>query len=185
MLLALLAQLCLLSPGLLAATTPKPHSSVTDPLRIIAPNDLPYHCLQQSPTIGHIFQRPDKSDCAHALDQILKADKAEAPMLISHTEGFLVPHRWEYGTCAIYIDTDDAVAHKPVMLALSGVIRIGLIIMDHCIDEGPGLGGTALLGSWDDSGGVLNVVVVGKHDPIVDMPPIIQVAQAMGMKGQA
>jgi len=170
MLLGLLLPLCIFTLGLLAADRANP----------VISNERPFHCIP-APRVGGLYLfPPDRSHCAYALDQIIKADKADAPMLISRTKGFLVPHRWAAGSCIIYINTSEASVDKPVTLALTAVVRIALVIMEECIDKGPGLGGTSALGSWDDSGGVLDLAVVGRDKSLVDVsiPPWAQMAAA-------
>lgn len=177
MLLGLLALLCFFTSALLAADITETIIPNTIPLGPLITHAKPYHCLDRSSARAAILRHPDTTDCALALDQILNADKAAAPMLISRTQGFTVPHTWSAGNCAIYVDTSSGVADKPVTLPLTIVVRIALVIMSHCIGDGPGLGGTSFLGSWDDSGGVLDVIVFGRDSTLPDVSRTQSAAQ--------
>lgn len=178
MLLGLLLPLCLFTLGLLAADNPNPQTT-NDPSHYVHSGETRFSCMTQRRSGVSKLVAPDRTHCAHALDQILKADKADAPMLISHTEGFLVPHKWSEGSCEIYIDT---ASDKPVTLPLTAVVRVGLVLMQECIDKGPGLGGAAALGSQDDSGAVLQLVVFGLNKSLFDVniSPAAQMAAAEG-----
>lgn len=179
MLLGLLVPLCFFTLGLLAADTANPQTTHY-PLPPFITRERPFHCIQGPRVGGHRIFAPDRPHCAHALEQIINADKASAPMLISRTEGFLVPHKWAVGSCVIYINTSEAFPDKPVTLPLAAVVRVALVIMADCIDKGPGLGGKAALGSWDDSGGVIDLIVFGRDMSLVDLSisPWAQMAAA-------
>lgn len=184
MLLGLLAPLCFFTSSLLAANTANLQTNPI-PLGPLVTAEKPYRCIQ-TPQAGEATRfHPDSSHCAHALDQILKGDKASAPMLISRTEGYIVPHYWLVESCLIYINTSDDAPTKPVTLPLLVVVQVALEIMDHCITNGPGLGGVSFLGSWDGSGGVLDLVIVGRDMSHSDMstPPSDRVAAAIARSG--
>lgn len=184
MLLGLLAPLCFFTSSLLAANTANPQTNAI-PLGPQVTAEQPYRCIQRPQAGDPTRFHPDSSHCARALDQIMKGDKASAPMLISRTEGYKVPHYWWVGSCLIYINTSDNVPTKPVTLPLLVVVQMALEIMDHCIKHGPGLGGVSFLGSWDGSGGVLDLVVVGRDMSQSDMgtPPSDRVAAAIARSG--
>ena len=175
--LSLLVPLCLFTPGRLAADDAAAQDAAAQAAAmnrahpVVVLHDQPYKCLEGPRVGGHELAFPERPHCAYALDQILKADKADAPMLIGRTSGFIVPHNWSAGTCGIYINTADGTPSKPVTLSLSTVVRIVLLMMERCIDQGPGYGGAAALGSWDDSGGLLDVVVLGRHMLPGEVPP--------------
>jgi len=180
MLLGLLAPLCFFTSSLLAANTVNLQTNPI-PLGPLITAEKPYRCIERPQAGEPIRFYPDSTHCAHALDQIVKGDKASAPMLISRTEGYKVPHYWWVGSCLIYINTSDLVPTKPVTLPLLVVVRMALEIMNNCITQGPGLGGVSFLGSWDGSGGVLDLVVVGRDMSQSDMgtPPSDRVAAAI------
>ncbi|MCJ1361584.1 hypothetical protein MMC16_000684 [Acarospora aff. strigata] len=138
--------------------------------------DKSYDCLKK-PIVGeHTLLKPDAFFCALALQQILKADKAEAPMLISRTDGFKVPHSWVAGNCNIFINTAGEFPDRSVTMPLFAVVQQVRVIMQNCINNTPGLGGTSVIESWDDSGGLLDVVVIGKDMPKYEMSPSIRMA---------
>ncbi|MCJ1362081.1 hypothetical protein MMC16_001183 [Acarospora aff. strigata] len=114
-------------------------------------------------------------DCQVALSHISMSDKAEAPMMISRHEGFIVPHIWNFGTCSIMIDTNDRVPDMKVTLPLAVVVKAAQFVMDKCVADPPrletGFGGFTEIESPDGSGGRLDVVVVGKFPGFEDPPP--------------
>jgi len=169
----LLALLYLLACPLLAESKP---TNPTNPSTPPAPPRRNYDCLEYSSMVS-----VNQVDCATALQQILNADKAHAPMLISRTFGFTVPHTWKAGSCAVSIDTSD---DRSVTLRLTGVVEAALHIMSHCLDDPPdgttGLGGSATVGSQSDSGGALEIYINGA-EPRPILPPTFPPGRILGL----
>ena len=180
MLFGLLALLCLNAPRLFATTTPNvPAVATGHPIIPGVSYDKSFNCLKGPKAGDIVLEHPDHRHCTTALQQIMGGDKAHAPMLISRTKGFVVPHKWAAGSCAIYINTADELHDTPVTMPLAAVAKIALAIIEDCVVRGPGLGGTSLLGSWDDSGGELDVVIIGRDAPWMELPPLFRVAQIL------
>lgn len=120
------------------------------------------------------------ADCESALKQIETSDKAGAPMLISRTAGYIVPHPLNVGTCGILLDINDRTADKTVTVPMMVIVRAIRFILAMCVSDPPppglALGGFTEIHSPDESGGILDVVVVGRYSPPEDPPPYPQAA---------
>ncbi|MCJ1368630.1 hypothetical protein MMC16_007774 [Acarospora aff. strigata] len=121
----------------------------------------------ESPIIHNI-------DCARALQQI-QPDKSLAPMVFTRVDGagFRVPYSWRHGSCIIFIDTARNPAGTLVQLSLTVIAQTAMHVMKNCVDLPPiatGLGGQAFLKSFDGNGGILDVVVIGRTPPKIDVP---------------
>lgn len=132
-----------------------------------------YQCFKDLEDVDHLVETYN-ADCAMILDSILKTDKSRAPMLISHTHGFIVPHQWVSGSCVIYIDVALSKPDGLVTLSMKGVVETALHIMRYCVNAPPtgsGLGGRSMVKSMGDSGAILDVMVIGRATPYVDPGP--------------
>lgn len=174
MLLALLAVLSLLpSPSLTMPPLRFPSST--------AEAKRTFRCLQHNDDPSGHVKTVHRSNCAAALDLILKSDKSTAPMIFSRAAGagYLVPAKIEAGDCIVHIDVSSMTPGREVTLPMTDVVHAAFHIIDMCIKDPPamtGLGGHAILDTLSDSRGVLDVLVYGQafdpgRPPPMDLVP--------------
>lgn len=115
------------------------------------------------------------SDCVAALDQMEVEDKPGAPLVFSRKAGYTLPHPINVRTCSILLDINDKTPDKTVTLPMMIISTAIHLILEQCVaNSSPsrwGLGGFMEIHSLDDSGGILDVVVVGRVAPPEDQPP--------------
>lgn len=182
MYLSVLTLLALLASPLLTSPMEAGPSKPSSPARIPGlPNPQPepeayseWMCFTQkySPrplrTVYH-------ADCAEALKQIEIDDKRAAPLVFSRKAGYTLPHPINVRSCSILLDINDKTPDKTVTLPMMIVISAIRMILENCVASGPppiwGLGGFTEIHSPDESGGILDIVLVGKFVPPEDPPP--------------
>ena len=121
-----------------------------------------------APPPPNILYAPDGVDCINAATQLIKGDKADAPMQFSRdTElGFSVPHSWKNGTCVILIDLDNPRSETTFPLSAIGMAALGIMI--HCVDNAVhALGGRSFAGPQNS----MKVLLLGCPKDPVDPPP--------------
>lgn len=174
MLLAILAILSLLpSPSLTMPPLRFPSST--------AEAKRTFRCLTPDDGGQSKVDTVHRSNCAAALDLILKSDKSEAPMIFSRSPGagYKVPATIEAGDCVVHIDVSSMTPGREVTLPLTDVVHAAFHIIDMCIKNPPagtGLGGHAILDTLSDSRGVLDVLLYGQafdpgRPPPMDLVP--------------
>lgn len=182
MYLSLLTLVSILVPSLLAKPMESNPSKPPSPPRVPNLPSEPAHpevyseclCFQQ-----RYSHRPLRTvyftDCDAALQQIQTADKVSAPMMFSRTGGYTVPHPINVGSCSILLDINDKTQDKTVTLPMIVVVSAIRLILARCVSNGAppgmGLGGFTEIHSPDGSGGILDVVLVGRFSPAEDPPP--------------
>ena len=82
------------------------------------------------------------------------------------------------GTCAIILDINDTTPDKSVTVPMAVVIKAVRLILRMCVSLPPppgiGMGGFTEIYSPDGSGGILDVIVMGRYSEPEPPPPFLQ-----------
>ena len=107
---------------------------------------------------------PDDADCVRAVALLVDGDKSYAPMEFSRYTGFLLPHRWLVGTCAILADMVEPDETDTFTLVALGTVVLSIMV--PCVNSPAfsGLGGRSVVGDKN----MVNVVVVGTEPEELD-----------------
>ncbi|MCJ1252563.1 hypothetical protein MMC24_000369 [Lignoscripta atroalba] len=129
-------------------------------------DDYTIKCFSQNESPSNQLYNPLPPDCLDACLLIIGGDKPDAPMQFSRTTGFVVPYRWNHGTCAIIINIHDP--DDDEVLPLSHIAYVASKVIEFCVENSSG----AQLGGRVDLGAklIMSLFVIGKQAPEHEWP---------------